>query len=519
MLFINKNKKYKELILKAKQYFQEDDLKESVKYFEEAFKIKALLADYIMYGYILIDLFEYNKAEILFNNMLEKIFVSVVITSLIGTLLSIVLLLLKPITRKTFSAYCNYYIRVRVLAVMIIPLRVTLPEKNHKIPVEITMAVQTQQSENTEDVQIPFDAEMQTTNTDTDVTVNQDTLVKSRTTDALEQIIPVASVIWLIFASAIFALKLVRYLLFIRQQKSNMNYTKKDNKIIVNGLQDFNVEQTLNCGQIFRYQINGNVAKVFSKDKMATLITEDNSIIIETEDIDYFEHFFDLKRDYNAIKHTLSKDEFLLPSIKFGYGIRILNQDLFEMIVSFIISANNNIKRIKNSLNYLSKKFGTKKTARNIKASTNSLISAQGNQGAEYYAFPTLEQLKTATVEDFVQAGLGYRAQYMHDTIQHLSVQKIDEILLMDASKQLEILLSLKGIGEKVAHCIMLFALHQTSVFPVDTWINKVYNDLTKTNSTNRKAISKELTNKYKDLSGYAQQYFFYYYRSGKEAK
>lgn len=73
MLFINKNKKYKELILKAKQYFQEDDLKESVKYFEEAFKIKALLADYIMYGYILIDLFEYNKAEILFNNMLEKI--------------------------------------------------------------------------------------------------------------------------------------------------------------------------------------------------------------------------------------------------------------------------------------------------------------------------------------------------------------------------------------------------------------------------------------------------------------
>lgn len=153
--------------------------------------------------------------------MLEKIFMSIVITSLIGTLLSVVLWLLKPITRKAFSASWNYYIWVCVLAVMIIPLRVTLPEKISEVPVEITVAVQTQQVENTEDVQIPFDAEMQTTNTDTDVTVNQDTLVKSRKTDALEQIIPVASVVWLILASVIFALKLVRYLLFIRQTRKS----------------------------------------------------------------------------------------------------------------------------------------------------------------------------------------------------------------------------------------------------------------------------------------------------------
>ena len=298
-----------------------------------------------------------------------------------------------------------------------------------------------------------------------------------------------------------------------------MKYIKTQNQIIIEDLSQFNINQILDCGQIFRYYISNNVAEVVSTDKYAQIVTHNDKVEIVSEDIDYFEHFFDLKRDYNAIKNGLAKDEFLLPSIKFGYGIRILNQDLFEMIVSFIISANNNIKRIKNSLNYLSKKFGTKKTARYVKILIDSPISAQYNQGVEYYAFPTLEQLKTATVEDFVQAGLGYRAQYMHDTIQYLTTQKIDEILLMDASKQLEILLSLKGIGEKVAHCIMLFALHQTSVFPVDTWINKVYNDLTKTNSTNRKAISKELTNKYKDLSGYAQQYFFYYYRSGKEAK
>lgn len=149
--------------------------------------------------------------------MLEKIFVSIVITSIIGTLLAVVLWLVKPIARKAFSASWNYYIWVCVLAVMIIPLRITLPEKKIEIPVETTVAVQTQQVENTEDVQIPFDAEMQTTNTNTDVTVNQDTPVKSRTTDALEQIIPVASAVWLILASVIFALKLFRYLLFIRQ--------------------------------------------------------------------------------------------------------------------------------------------------------------------------------------------------------------------------------------------------------------------------------------------------------------
>lgn len=127
--------------------------------------------------------------------MLEKIFVSIVITSLIGTLLSVVLWLLKPITQKAFSASWNYYIWVCVLAVMSIPLRVTLPEKNPEIPTETTVTIQTQQTENTEDVQIPFDAEKQTNNTDTEVTVWQGTSVKTRTTDALEQIIPVASVV------------------------------------------------------------------------------------------------------------------------------------------------------------------------------------------------------------------------------------------------------------------------------------------------------------------------------------
>ena len=292
-----------------------------------------------------------------------------------------------------------------------------------------------------------------------------------------------------------------------------MKYRKLSKKIVVEDISQFNINQILDCGQIFRYFISGNCAEVISVNKYAKIVTYADKVEILTTDVEYFEHFFDLKCDYNKIKRQLSSDEFLAPAIKFGYGIRILNQDLFEMIVSFIISANNNIKRIKNSLNYLSCQFGSKIDLSCDSVKGSPLTDEQCNV---FYAFPTLEQLKQASVQDFVDAGLGYRAEYMYDTIQKLNNQALRDFYLLGDDRRLEFLLSLKGIGEKVAHCIMLFAMHQTTVFPVDTWINKVYNDLTKTNCANRKLISKVLTDRYGNLSGYAQQYFFYYYRTLK---
>lgn len=275
-----------------------------------------------------------------------------------------------------------------------------------------------------------------------------------------------------------------------------MKYQKLKDKITIHDLTQFNVRQIFDCGQIFRYFIDDNVAEVVSKNKYAKLITFDDRVEIYSDDLDYFEHFFDLKVDYNDIKNKLSGDDFLAPCIKFGYGIRILNQDLFEMIVSFIISANNNIKRIKNSLNKLSQRFGTKHN--------------------NFYAFPTLEQLKTATVEDFVDAGLGYRAEQLYYTLQHLTQSDLDDFKNLNYDEQHKFLISLKGVGEKVANCILLFAMHRSQVFPVDTWINKVYNNITNSNITDRKLISQILSTKYGDLSGYAQQYFFYYYRENK---
>lgn len=275
-----------------------------------------------------------------------------------------------------------------------------------------------------------------------------------------------------------------------------MKYIKGKNQIKILSPQEFNIKQILDCGQIFRYVINDDIAIVYSKDKRATIKTEKDQIIILSDDINYFENFFDLKIDYEAIKNKLKTDKFLVSAIEYGYGIRILNNDLFEMIVSFIISANNNISRIKKSIEYLCSHFGS-------------------NMG-EYFAFPTLDQLKSATVDDFKLAGLGYRSEYMFETIQRLTHKDIDTIITQNKQEQFDFLVTLKGVGEKVANCILLFGLSRKDVFPVDTWINKVYNKLNNSNETNRKRITQELTNRYGNLSGYAQQYFFYYFRENK---
>ncbi len=279
----------------------------------------------------------------------------------------------------------------------------------------------------------------------------------------------------------------------------SMKITKGIDKIIIEQPKDFDVLQTLNCGQIFRFSIDGNSAKVYSMDKCANIYWDSDKIEINTDSVDYFYNFFDLDRDYSQIKKVLSKDKFLSSAVEYGSGIRIINNDAYEIIISFIISANNNIKRIKNSIEYLCRHFGK-------------------NMG-NYFAFPTLAELKKVSIKQFQEANLGYRAEQMYCTVQRLTEQDIEKLKSAEKDEQYKFLLSLKGVGEKVANCIMLFGLGVKDVFPVDTWINKVYNDLTNSNTTDRKKITQELTARYKDYSGYAQQYFFYYYRDNKISK
>lgn len=211
---------------------------------------------------------------------------------------------------------------------------------------------------------------------------------------------------------------------------------------------------------------------------------------------DIWRRYFDLDTDYAGIIESIdTADPYLAAAAAFGKGIRILRQDLWEMIVSFIISQQNNIRRIRKCVSLLCEKYGEEKTADN---------------GAEYYDFPTPQALADAKLEDLYACNLGYRSRYIYETAN--SVRRgdvdLDRLPQMDYLTAREELLKLCGVGGKVADCVCLFALHKTEAFPKDTHINKVlaarYPD----------GFPFE---RYGNYSGILQQYIFYYDLNGMQ--
>ena len=239
---------------------------------------------------------------------------------------------------------------------------------------------------------------------------------------------------------------------------------------------------------------------MFEKNKKIIFRGACKGSIIKTV-IDYF----DLDTNYDKIKEELSKvDENMKKSIEHGEGIRILNQDLWEMIISFIISANNNIPRIKGIIEKISKKYG-----KPIKF--NNKI---------YYTFPTPEELSVATVEDLRNLGLGFRDKRVYETTQMVFNGEIDLKELEKIGNTNELrkrLLEFPGVGPKVADCVMLFALKRFDSFPIDVWVRRVMNDLYIKNEDETKVTKKQIEKiakeKYGDLAGIAQQYLFYWKR------
>jgi N-glycosylase/DNA lyase len=267
----------------------------------------------------------------------------------------------------------------------------------------------------------------------------------------------------------------------------------------------FNIKDTLECGQIFRFKEYKEGFLAYSKDKAFYCYNSGDFAIIECQDEDeeYVKNLFDLSRDYKAIYESVKevKNSVLKKASDIGKGIRIRNQDISEMVVSFIISQNNNIPRIKNSIEKLCQSAGEKREF----------------LGEGYYTFPSPISLKDKDVDFYKSIGLGYRAEYLYLLIQEIN--KGFDFYKLSSLKEEELyieLLKVKGIGPKVAECIMLFGYHKTDVFPTDTWVVKAYKHYFGDSENNAISISNKFVEIFGELSGFAQQYLFYQMRENK---
>ena len=285
----------------------------------------------------------------------------------------------------------------------------------------------------------------------------------------------------------------------------------KAQEYVLDNCKSFEPKHIFECGQCFRWdkEIDGSYTGIFGNNVL-NVSKNNNSIIFKgmcEKDIkETCIKYFDLNRDYEKIKLELSKiDDNLKTSIKYGNGIRILNQDLWETIISFIISANNNIPRIKGIINRISQKYGKEIVYDN----------------KSYYTFPTPEELSKASVEDLRNAGLGFRDIRVYKTTQKIYNKEFDLEKLQqekDTNVIREKLLTLDGVGPKVADCIILFStLKRFDVFPIDVWVRRVMNELYIKNEdeteVNKKEIEQLAREKYGNLAGIAQQYLFFWKR------
>lgn len=284
----------------------------------------------------------------------------------------------------------------------------------------------------------------------------------------------------------------------------------KEQRYVIKNQESFELNHIFDCGQCFRWnkQEDGSFMGVF-KGNVLNVQKDNNEIIFQgmvNGDIEeVVKEYFDLERNYQEIKSKLSQiDENLDMSIKYGEGIRILNQDLWETIISFIISANNNIPRIKGIIEKLSQNYGT---------------PIKWNDEV-YYAFPSPEDLKDVTVSDFRSLGLGFRDIRLYETTHMILDKKVDleKMAKKSTFEAREELLTLSGVGPKVADCILLFStLKRFDVFPIDVWVRRVMNELYIKNEDETKVSKKEIMNianeKFGNLEGIAQQYLFYWKR------
>lgn len=281
-----------------------------------------------------------------------------------------------------------------------------------------------------------------------------------------------------------------------------MEISVKDNSFFIEKNPYFVPQLFFDCGQCFRFSKKENTFSGVAFNNVIELFEEKDGYIIKTSgDItkEKLYDFFDLKRDYKEIENILEHDDALRVAMNFGRGIRILKQDFFETLLTFIYSQRSNIPKIAKCVEETARLFGDK-------------ISYNGK---DFYAFPTPEQMAGITEKELESVKCGYRASYIVDAVKKINSGEIDVLKLqkLPYEEVKEKLLTIKGVGEKVADCICLFSFGFFEAFPTDTWIKKAMDQLYSIKDKDIKEKSGDMFGKY---CGIAQQYLFYYLRYKK---
>lgn len=280
---------------------------------------------------------------------------------------------------------------------------------------------------------------------------------------------------------------------------------RKDTNLIIYS-KNFNLEHIADSGQCFRMnRMEANRYGLIAFNRYIELTQlEENCIELTCSEEEYnliWKDYFDMDYDYSRIIRGLAEgdDEFLKNAVQFGGGLRILKQEVFETLISFIISQRKNIPAIKSCIEQLCKLYGEKKSDSRFPDKV-------------FYTFPSPEKLAGAERTELRQAGLGYRDEYVQNTARAVLKEEInlDQLKQLDREEALIQLLSLSGVGIKVANCVSLYGLHHIGAFPVDVWIARILKEVYQDN------FNLEL---YSGYAGIVQQYMFYYMRSMRSLK
>lgn len=260
---------------------------------------------------------------------------------------------------------------------------------------------------------------------------------------------------------------------------------------------DFVPEHTFECGQCFRWekQPDGSYIGIANAQVVRISVKDDTILLEGCSEKDYegfWRHYLDLDRDYSYIKTCVNVNDTMDKAISFGSGIRILRQDFFEALISFIISQRSSIPKIKSCVDKLCRLCGKE-------------IQFEGKA---YYSFPDAESVAALSEEQLRALGVGYRAPYILKAAQEVASGRLrgDELEKLDTAAARERLLKLYGVGDKVCDCVLLFSIGKYDLFPSDVWIKRVMAE--QFNTDNAKASGESL---FANYSGFAQQYLFYW--------